>query len=215
MEDITLKNIWHAQDDKLNRTLQLNLIILESIQTQKARSKLGALAAFKTWAVALGIVFVLFCGLLIYGNQLKNIFFTVSITMIMLFTIYAVVVYIKHIILIRHLNYSASITDTQKKLASLQSSTISSTGILMLQLPFHSTWFWSWQMINGNGTKFWLISVPVAIAFTIIGIWLYKNISEKNMDKKWVRSLFNAGPEYKNIVQARKFLAELEEFKKG
>ncbi len=215
MEDSTLKNIWHAEDEKLDRTLKLNLIILESIQTQKARSKLGALASFKTWALILGIVFVLFCGLLIYGNQLKNIFFTVSIAMIMLFSIYAVVVYIKHIILIRQLDYSACITDTQKKLARLQASTISSTSILMLQLPFHSTWFWSWQMINSSGIKFWLISVPVTIAFTLAGIWLYKNISEKNMDKKWVRSLFNAGPEYKNIVQARKFLAELEEFKKG
>ena len=215
MEESTLKNIWHAQDEKLDRTLKLNLVILESIQTQKARSKLGALVSFKTLAVILGIVFVLFCGLLIYGNQLKNIFFTVSIAMIMLFSIYAVVVYIKHIILIRQLDYSASITDTQKKLAHLQASTISSTSILMLQLPFHSTWFWSWQMINGSGIKFWLIAVPVTIAFTLLGIWLYKNISEKNMDKKWVRCLFNAGPEYKNIVQARKFLAELEEFKKG
>ena len=215
MEDSTLKNIWHAQDEKLDRALRLNLIILESIQTQKARSKLGALVTFKTWAVILGIVFVLFCGLLIYGNQLKNIFFTVSFAMIMLFSIYAVVVYIKHIILIRHLDYSASITDTQKKLASLQSSTISSTGILVLQLPFHSTWFWSWQLINGNVVKFWAIAVPCTIVFTLAGIWLYKNISEKNMHKKWVRRLFNAGPEYKNVVAARKFLDELEEFKKG
>ena len=214
MEDSTLKNIWHAQDEKLDRTLKLNLFILESIQTQKAKSKLGALAAFKTWAVVLGILFVLLLGVLIYGNQLKNIFFTISIGMIMLFSIYAVVVYIKHIILIRRLDYSASITDTQKKLAGLQASTISSTGILMLQLPFYSTWFWSWQMIAGNSTKFWLISVPCTIAFTLIGIWLYKNLTEKNMDKKWVKRLFNTGPEYKNVVQARKFLNELEEFKK-
>ena len=214
MEDSTLKNIWHAQDEKLDRTLKLNLFILESIQTQKARSKLGVLAVFKIWAVVLGILFVLLLGVLIYGNQLKNIFFTVSIAMIMLFSIYAVVVYIKHIILIRRLDYSASITDTQKKLAKLQASTISSTGILIMQLPFHSTWFWSWQMINDNGMKFWFIAVPVTIAFTIVGIWLYKNISEKNIDKKWVKRLVNVGPEYKNVVQARKFLAELEEFKK-
>ena len=214
MEDCTLKNIWHAQDEKLDRSLKINLLILESIQTQKAKSKLGSLATFKTWAVILGILFVLFCGLLLYGNQLKNIFFTVSIAMIMLFSIYAVVVYIKHLVLLKQLDYSAPITYTQKKLAGLQASTISSTGILMLQLPFHSTWFWSWQMINGNGTKFWLIAVPATIAFALIGIWLYKNISEKNMDKKWIRCLFNAGPEYKNVVQARKFLTELEEFKK-
>ena len=62
MEDSTLKNIWHAQDEKLDRALKLNLFILESIQTQKAKSKLGALAAFKIWAVILGISLVLFLG---------------------------------------------------------------------------------------------------------------------------------------------------------
>ena len=119
MEDITLKNLWKAQDEKLEKTMKLNLYLLESLQKQRAESKLNSLARFKGWAVGLGIIWVLFLGLLIYGNQLKNIYFTVSVGIILLFNIAAVAVYIKHIVLIRQLDYSESITNTQKNIFHL------------------------------------------------------------------------------------------------
>jgi len=59
--------------------------------------------------------------------------------MIALITAIAIVVYIKHIVIIKEINYSDSITDTQEKLAVLQSSTIGIGRILWLQLPFWST----------------------------------------------------------------------------
>lgn len=214
MEDITLKNLWKAQDEKLERTLKLNLYLLESLQKQKAESKLNSLARFKGWAVALGIIWILFLGVLIYGNQLQNIYFTVSVSMIMLFNIAAVAIYIKHIVLIRQLDYSQSITATQNKLSVLQASTFN-LRFLLLQTPFYTTWFWSTGMINDNLIKFWLISVPITIAFTVLAIWLYKNLTLENMHKKWVRSLVNSTPEHTAVFKAIDFLNELEEFKKG
>ena len=53
MEDITLKNLWKAQDEKLEKTMRLNLYLLESLQKQKAESKLNCLAMFIVLAVAL------------------------------------------------------------------------------------------------------------------------------------------------------------------
>ena len=214
MEDITLKNLWKAQDEKLDRTMKLNLFLLESLEKQKAESKLNSLARFKGWAVFLGILWVLFLGVLVYGNQLRNIYFTVSVGMIILFTILAIIVYIKHIALIRQLDYSMPITDTQKKLSRLQASTFN-TRFLLLQTPFYTTWFWSTEMVNGMGTKFWLISVPVTLAFTALAIWMYKNLTLENMHKKWVRSLVNSTPEHTSVFKAIDFLNEIEEFKKG
>jgi hypothetical protein len=214
MEDTTLKDLWKAQDQKLEKTMKLNLYLLESLQKQKAASKLNSLARFKARAVFLGIVWVLFLGLLIYGNQLKNIYFTVSVGIIILFTIAAIAVYIKHIILIRQLDYSNSITDTQKKLSALQASTFN-TRFLLLQTPFYSTFFWSTGMINGMGMNFWLISVPITLALTALAIWLYKNLTLENMHKKWVRSLINSTPEHTSVFKAVDFLNEIEEFKKG
>jgi hypothetical protein len=212
MEDITLKNLWKAQDEKLDRTMKQNLFIIESMQKQKAVSKINGLARLKLVAVILGILWSLFLGILVYGNKLQNIYFTVSVGAIMLITIAAIAIYIKHIVLIKELDYSQSITHTQKKLAKLQASTFSSRFIL-LQTPFYTTWFWSTEMIESSGIKFWLIAVPITLAFTLLTIWLFKNLTPLNMHKSWVKYLVKNDPEHSPVIQAQKFLNEIEEFK--
>ncbi|MBL0183311.1 MAG: hypothetical protein IPP96_13840 [Chitinophagaceae bacterium] len=147
MEDIQLKDLWKAQEEKLDKTMKLNLF--ESLQKQRAESKLNRLVRLKVLAVILGIAWIIFMGILINGNQLKNIYFTISVGMIMIFNILAVAVYIKHIVLIRKLDYSQSITEVQKKLSRLQASTFN-TRFLLLQTPFYSTWFWSSEMIKSG-----------------------------------------------------------------
>jgi hypothetical protein len=212
MEDITLKTLWKSQDEKLDRTMKLNLFMLESMQKQKAASKLNGLARLKLFAVILGIVWALFLGVLVYGNQLRNIYFTVSVGMIMLITIAAIAVYIRHIALIKELDYSQSITHTQKKLAKLQASTLNNRFIL-LQTPFYTTFFWSTEMIQASVIKFCLIAVPITMLFTILTIWLYKNLTPLKMHKKWVSYLLKKDPEQVPLIQAQKFLNEIEEFK--
>ncbi len=214
MEDVTLKALWKAQDEKLDRTMKLNFFIMESLQRQKAQSKLNSLVRLKLVAVILGVLWALFLGVLVYGNQSQNIYFTVSVGMIMLITVAAIVIYIKHIVLIKELDYSQSITDTQKKLARLQASTFSSRFIL-LQTPFYTTWFWSTEMIQDSVIKFCLIAVPITLLFTILTIWLYKNLTPLKMHKKWVSYLLKYDPEQVPLLQAQKFLEEIEEFKKS
>ena len=214
MDDITLKSLWKVQDEKLDRTMKLNLFILDSMQKQKAQSKLKGLARLKLVAVILGILWTLFLGVLVYGNQLQNIYFTVSVGMIMLITIAAIAIYIKHIVLIKELDYSQSITDTQKKLAKLQASTFNNRFIL-LQTPFYTTFFWSTEMIQASVTKFCLIAVPITLLFTLLTLWVYKNLTPLKMHKKWVSFLLKNDPEQVPVIQAQKFLNEIEEFKKA
>ena len=221
MEDIELKNIWLAYDKKiaeaqlLNRqSWVLNFKCFETIQQQKAESSLSSLSRFKIFAVVLGIVWVLFLGMLVWGNRFENPFFSVSVAMIALFSVYAVVVYIQHIVLIHRLNYDGNIIDTQKKIARLQASTFSSTRILWLQMPFYTTWFWHTKWIVLMGMKFWLIPVPITLLFTFLAVYLYRNITIENMHKPWVRKLMMSGPEYKNLIRSIAFLNEIEEFRK-
>ncbi|MBK7558953.1 MAG: hypothetical protein IPI54_12105 [Chitinophagaceae bacterium] len=165
-------------------------------------------------AVILGILWSLILGMLIYGNQLQNMYFTVSACMIMLITILAVALYIKHIVLIKELDYSQSITETQKKLSKLQASTFNSR-FIWLQTPFYTTWFWSTGMIVGNRIAFWLIAVPITLLFTLLTIWLYRNLTPANMHKKWVKALIKNDPEHISVMQAQNFLKEIEDFNKG
>jgi hypothetical protein len=221
MEDAELKSIWQAYDRKIEearvlnlQSWALNLRCFETLQVQKAKTRLNALARFKGRVAAFGVLWVLFLAVLVYGNRFGNPYFTISTGMIMLFNIFAVAVYIRHIVLIRQINYSESITAAQHKLAILQTSTISSTRILMLQIPFYATWFWHSSWIHYDSAAFWLITFPITMLFTWLAIFLYRNISLKNMHKKWLKLFMAAGPEYKSVVEAQAFINEIEDFKK-
>jgi hypothetical protein len=213
MEPQELKNAWKACDKSLEKLWSLNLRCIEMVQTQKAKSKLNALVFLKSVAVVLGILYVLFLGVLVYGNQLKNVYFTISIGMIMLITIISIVVYIKHIVLIRQINYSENIVDMQKKLAELQTSSINIARLIWLQLPFWCTWFWSSKWIVNNTLNFFSTVFPIALFFAFVAVWLFKNISLKNSNKKWFRILFSSA-EWKSVTKAIAFINEIEEFKK-
>jgi hypothetical protein len=97
-------------------------------------------------------------------------------------------------------------------LLSLQASTIQLGRIAWLQLPFYSTWFWNNQWMQDSPASFWGIAFPIACAFMTLSFWLYRNISEKNMEKKWFRILFNS-PEWKSVRKSMQFLREIENFK--
>lgn len=221
MEDLALKNIWSQYNEQIASSKALNLQswalhlhCVEMVQNQKVSSKLGVLARFKGWAVALGVLWILFLGILVYGNHFSNPYFSFSVTAILCFTVYAVIVYIKHIVLIQQIDYDGPVMAIQEKLAKLETSTINSTRIMWLQMPFYTTFFWHSSWIHFNEWQFWVTVFPITLGFSLLAIYLYRNINAENMGKKWVRALMMAGPEYKSVLQAAGFLKEIEAFKK-
>lgn len=213
MDELELKSIWNAYDKKLEKSLQLNARFFENLQTNKARSKLNALLGIKIAGAATGILWNLFLGALIYGNHFKNFYFSISVSVLLIFGVIGIAAYIRHIVMINQINYTESITGMQQKLAALQLSTVKITGLLWLQLPFYTIFFWSNEWVTQGNTGFWLIAFPVTIVFAILAIGLYKNISPKNLDKIWVRKLLIMGVEYKYVLAASELLQEIEDFK--
>ena len=214
MEEMELKSIWNAYDKKLERSLKLNLRIFEDMQTGKAKSKLNALLSIKVGGVVIGILWTLFLGLLVYGVNFKNLWFSGSVALIMIFTLIAIVNYIDHIMLINRIDYTDSITDTQTKLAELQVSTIYTTRFAWLQLPFYTTFFWNNNWVTEGDKGFWLIAFPITVLFILLAIWLYKNIVPGNLHKTWMKKLMMMGMEYKYALSASELLQEIEDFKK-
>jgi len=214
METNELIRAWQDSEKSLEKLWTLNLKCIEMVQSQKAKSKLNSLAIFKLFAVALGIIYVLFLGLLVYETRLRNLYFSISFGLIILINLIALKVYIKHIILIREINYSENLVITQQKIAALQLSTLSIGRVLWLQLPLWTTWFWNTHWIVYNSLNFWLIPFPITLIFVLLALWLYKNISLENSRKKWFRVLFSS-TEWGSIVRAMAFMKEIEAFKKN
>lgn len=221
MQDHELKAIWQSYDNTLAQAQVLNMQswalnfkCFETLQQEKAKGRLRSLIRFKVFAVVLGMIWVCFLSLLVWGNRFQNPFFSISVSAIAFFSLYAVWVYLYHIVLISQIRYDGAITETQKKLAGLQSSTFQSTRIIWLQLPFYTTWFWSTEWVLSGDSYFWLIAFPISIIFLGITLYLYRNIRIENMNRKWVKALMMSGPEYKNLVQSMSFMAEIDDFKK-
>lgn len=213
MEEMELKSLWQAYDKKLEKSLALNLHLVREMQTQKAKSILRSVARIKVVMLILGVLWVLFLGFLLVNSlSYQKIFFVISTGMIIIFNIIAIAVYIKHLVLLAQIDNSNSIVHTQKKLAELEASTISIVRVLFLQSPFYTTFWWAPGMVED--IRFWLISVPIAALFTGVSIWLYRNITYKNVEKRWFKTLFS-GKEWTALDKARAFLKEIDEFERG
>jgi hypothetical protein len=218
MEDRSFENMLQSFKEKDNDTwlmnvMQLNIDCIITVQTQKAKSKLTSVAIIKIVGIFLGLLWVWFLGTLCFAAYIAgNIFFLVSAGAIMFFTVAAIVVYIKHLVLIARIKESDSITYTQRKLAELQTSTLKITRILLLQMPFYSTWFITPTLLANAGTGWLIVQIVITMLLTILSIWLYRNISFENANKRWFRILF-ASSEWTGVTKAIAFMKEIDDFK--
>ncbi len=221
MESMELDNLLQQYQQALNhaqllnmQSWQLNLKCFENQQGQKARSSLKSVIGIKIFALLLGVIWVGFLSVLVFAVGWKNPYFSISLGMVILFTVLAMAAYIWHLTILLSIKYEDNVLDTQAKIAKLKLSTIQMLRIIILQLPFHCTWFWSPGWVNSHDIKFWLISFPIFIAFTALTIWLFIQIKPENANKPWLKKFLSLGIEYKNLEMADAMLEEINEFKK-
>lgn len=220
MDDMELNNIWKKYDQALESANILNLQswvvhlqTVELLKTEKAKSRLRSLGNCKKGMVLIGILWVAFLIFVLASSiAWSKIFLTLSVAAILAFSIYSVLAYIWHIVLIDEIDNSESLIEVQKKTATLKASTLNSTRILFLQTPFYSTFFWNWQWMS-HDPKFWMIAFPVSLLLTAASIWLYRNIDLRNADKRWFKMLFS-GKDWTAVIRAMKYLKEIEDYKK-
>jgi glucan phosphoethanolaminetransferase (alkaline phosphatase superfamily) len=211
MEDLI--KMWQQYDQKLEKALSLNEKILSELQQQKAKKALSPAKKIKWVAVILGLIYVAILAYFEYHIwPFASIFMFISIGIHLLVCAIAVAMYIRQLVLIHEINISENVVQMQHKLARLHTSTINIVAICFLQLPVFSTWNITMKMITQTPERFWLIQMPIVLLFTLVGIWLYRNVHPKNQDKKWFKILF-CGAEMGAVVRSGKFLREIETFK--
>ena len=218
MEDEYLKKIWNSPNREIKDFLNINDKSFELTQTRKAKSKIKSLIFSKIIGITLGLGWILFMFILIYycvfytPMSLGKGFFVGSLSMILLITSLAVLLYVKDIFTIKQIDNSESVTGTQLKLASLQLSIIDSVRISWLQLPFYSTWYLNYELIMHGNIIFWIVQIFVTGLTTWLAIWLFRNINYKNLNKKLVRDLMQ-GVGFYSATQALDYIKEINNFK--
>jgi hypothetical protein len=215
MENIEIINLWKQYDEKLEKTLSLNQKIVAELQQQKVKNALKPARNYKYLAVLNGLVYAgLIIYFLYYLNPFASVFIKVSVAIHLVVTLVAIGMYVRQLVLISEIDRSENVIQMQQKMATLQGSTLKVIGVCFLQLPVFITWGISFELINNNPLGFWLVYVPIILLFALAGVWLYRNINIKNMDKRWLRIMFY-GAEWNSILRSGKLLKEIETFEKG
>ena len=214
MDNLEIINLWKKYDEKLGKTLSLNHKLIAELQQQKAKNALKPAKNYKVVAIIVGLTYAsLIAYFLFHVYPIASIFLNISVAIHFLVTVIAIAMYIRQLVLISEIDQSENIIQMQQKMAKLQSSTIKVIGICFLQMPVFATFNITFKMITETPLNFWLIQMPIVVLFMFAGIWLFKNINMRNMDKKWFKIMF-CGSEWSAILRSGKFLKEIEHFEK-
>ena len=212
MNEEELKRIWHGNDQRIDAMLQINKEKLYAVQTKKAESKIRSFKRNHVAVALFGVVWILFLGFLLYHAH-TNIFFTVSLSMILLFNVFAVALYFRHILMLNAIDITGSVTVTQTKLIEVQDSYSQVGRVLLLQTPFYCTWWYSEELVRSGGALFWIINLTILSLLTALSVYLFVRLSNKNKSDNWVKRIdrmFGA----EKLQQASLFLQEIEDYKK-
>jgi hypothetical protein len=212
MNEEELKKIWQGHDQKIDKIMQINKDQLKTVQSKKAESKIRSFKRNHIAVALFGVVWILFLGFILYHAH-SNIFFTVSLSMIILFNVFAVALYFRHILMLNKIDIAGSITATQIKLIEVQDSYSQVGRVLLLQTPFYCTWWYSEELIRNGDVLFWSIHLTILALLTTLAIYLFIKLSNKNKSDNWIKRVDKMFGSEK-LQQASTFLQEIEDYKK-
>ncbi|MDQ3021658.1 MAG: hypothetical protein M3R36_13975 [Bacteroidota bacterium] len=219
METDELKSMWKAHDNILDKSMKLNLLCIETIQSQRSKTTLKPLLALRVIEafVLISIIFILNS---FFYQYLSNIILIVPAVILIIFLMYNLYLCAAQIIIIVQINYSDSVTQIQEKLSLLQTHVLDYFRLSFLAVPF---WFIypvagltilsGESLFHGDTRSWWIAQIIISLISIPVSIYFYRQVSYKNIHKRWVRFLIvNAGG--KSVTRAMEFLREINEFKK-
>jgi hypothetical protein len=202
MEDITLLNLWKSYEKKLDEQLHLNRQNAVDLTQIKLRSLLSSMRPIKLFTIMAGILWVFFVDIILISSfEMASPYFLISAIAQVLLTKLAIGIYFYQLILINGVSIHTPVFQTQARLARLQSSTLFVTRILLLQLPFWTTFYWNKTMWASGNAVLILLQLAVTLLFTYASLWLFRNIRYENKDKKWFRLIFE-GKEWTPLLRS-------------
>lgn len=206
------QQLWKAYDKKLQRSLRLNLQLLENIQSRKVRVSFNWQIVFKLMMIGLGIGWNVLLGSLLWKFR-SNPVFLVSAGLIILFTSFGIGGYFLQLLLMLQINLSKSILATQKQLAWLEAVIVWTLRVSFLQAPVWPFLFVPKVLLAGAAPIYWVIEGVVTALLALLAIRVYRRITVKNAGQGWVKKIVdNEGG--KSITRARAFIREIEEYQR-
>lgn len=220
MELHELKSIWQAYDNKLEKSLKLNLHCLQTIQAQKVKSKLTPLLWLRIFEVLLHVGTIYWLTGFLYRHFFQ-IQYAVSAMVVILFFTMAFINCIRQVIIIKQMDYSNDIVSIQSSLIVLRTHLINYVKLSFLCLPTFLAYpiigfkaGWDLDIVAHFHHNWWTAQIVFSVLMIPVCIWLYKQVSYKNMHKKWVRNLIVQSLGSGSVGKAIEVVNEIEDLKR-
>ncbi|HEV9035202.1 MAG TPA: hypothetical protein VGQ51_01225 [Puia sp.] len=206
------QQLWKSYEEKLQKSMKLNLALMEANLNRKARVAFNWQIAFKIMMIGLGLAWNIFVGGLMWRYRTEPAF-VVAALMVLSCTGYAIGGYFLQVLVMLRVNLSDSIVATQKQLAMLEVLMVRTLRVPFLQTPAYFFFFVTRHMMATSGPWFWLIEGLLVAVSIVVTIWVYRSITLENAARKgWVRRIVdNEG--WKAVKRAREYAREIEEFR--
>ncbi len=220
MELQELKEAWGEYDRKLDKSLRLNMQLARKLLFDKARFRMKWLFVMKLAEM----VYMVFIVNYLAGFIVKH-FWTPEFSIPAFIFEAAIVCYfildIKMFAIIRRLQFK----DNDEAIAPLQRDTerlklliAARAKYLLFLIPFYplvmiliGKIFLNVDFFSSGLRIYLLVNAIVGLCFLPLFIWIFQQMSEKNIKKEWVKNLL-AGSGWRLVNDAGEFLDEIKKF---
>ncbi|REE05659.1 hypothetical protein [Marinoscillum furvescens] len=219
MEIDQLKLYWKQYDEKLDRNWKLNMHLLRTTNTSKARNELNKL----TWVIGITLAFYVLATYYFVHFTIggwPSPYLVGSGAILSIWTLIISVGCVHELELISRIDFSEPVATVQGKLLRLKLIIIRYLRLVVWIFPFFMAfiaWFFKALfgidiMLHADPTWLWSNVAIGVLVFLPFSIWAHRKLSPKNANKPWMNKLIIGNGS--QINKALEFIGEIDEFDK-
>jgi hypothetical protein len=210
-----MKELWMAQDEKLDESLRLNRELLSSASLRKARSASERLALLLSLEAVAWFAIVVSLGSFIY-HHLGTLRLLLSGVALDVYAIAMLAATVRQIVAIRQIEYDTPIAGLQKQIEMLRILRIRITqwallGGTIVWAPFVIVSGKAFLGVDVSNAPWLWANVAFALCLIPTALWLSKAFGERMGRFPWIRRVMN-GLAGHNLNAAADFLSKLSQF---
>ncbi len=214
-----LKLNWAVYDEKLDRSIRVNMQVLSALKLHKTRSAMQRLIAILALDLAVNLIVVIALGSFM-ANHLTAPRFVSAALALDLCALLLVVSSIHQLLLAKAIDYSGPVAEIQKKIETLRIHKIKRTKWTLWAAPL----IWTPLMIvllraffgldaYAFGGNYLACNLAVGLAVIVMGVWISKRYATRLAGSPFVQRLMKDIAGY-NLRAATESLRSLEDFEK-
>ncbi len=215
MNDTDLKYLWQTSNEQIAISQKSDKTSLDYLTKRNVSHFLSSMKPIKIFTLLVVLLWVFSIGyvlikLTINAYDQVSLYFLYSAYFQVMLTAMAVIFYLIQLSTLYSIDFNNPVVILQKTLISLKASTLNVTRILILQLPFWTTFYWNESMFKNGTLPLFILQGAVTISFTYLAIWLFFHLKIENADKWWFKLLLQ-GKEWEPLITSIVILNDMEE----